>query len=457
MASQGVGQMCPGRPLAEWGLRGDTLRGVGAVGLREVDCHGLDSRRGLVPMLLRVLRVSELQLQQAVEVQVHGGIVGVCVLGCCLVVRWVYHVCARVMCGGWCGVAGRCPEECAVWRGCSVCWLAGGRLGLRFCPRVWFGLWLVVRAGLVCGLWGFWGWCQLGGGVWCGAGVLRCRSCVGGLRCLMFLGSVSWCVAVSRAGLSGEVHVGGGGKCGVVRWCWVVCWLPHGEGGHRAWVRRAGWLLVVGHRAVRGCPARSFGLPSGDPPSLARVGSLQPRARGPPGWGARDWSVATRGAWSRGAQVCRPTVLGVQRRAERRLLGGCGLPRLRVLRVGVSRCHGLVAAPVRRPWVVSGCVWLGCIFYMVGGGYWAGAWGGSVVGHRLVAAARASLQVGLPCRLLGVSRGGPSLAGCGGFLRRAASIGVPLCVARSLWGVRWVVGAWLVSVSTMGFAVVRCA
>ena len=36
---------------------------------------------------------------------------------------------------------------------------------------------------------------------------------------------------MSCAGLSHEVRVGGGGKCGVVLWCWVVCWLPHwGEG-----------------------------------------------------------------------------------------------------------------------------------------------------------------------------------------------------------------------------------
>ena len=43
----------------------------------------------------------------------------------------------------------------------------------------------------------------------------------------MSLWSASWCVAVSRAGLSGDVRVGGGGECDVVWWRWVVCSLPH--------------------------------------------------------------------------------------------------------------------------------------------------------------------------------------------------------------------------------------
>ena len=47
----------------------------------------------------------------------------------------------------------------------------------QFRPRVRFGLWLVVGGELVHGLWGFWGWCQLGGGVvrsWRGAASFLC-------------------------------------------------------------------------------------------------------------------------------------------------------------------------------------------------------------------------------------------------------------------------------------------
>ena len=39
-------------------------------------------------MMLRVLRVLELQLQQAVDVQRHGVIVCVHVLGCCFMAPW---------------------------------------------------------------------------------------------------------------------------------------------------------------------------------------------------------------------------------------------------------------------------------------------------------------------------------------------------------------------------------
>ena len=156
---------------------------------------------------------------------------GVHVLGCCFLAWWVCYVGARGMCGGWCGVARRCSGKCVVWRGCGVWSLAGGRLGLWFRPRVRFRLWLVVGTELVCAVWGFWGWCWCSGGVWCGAGVLRCCCCAGGLRCPMSLGSASWCVAMSRAGLSSEVRVGGVGECGVVWWRWVVCWLPHSGGG----------------------------------------------------------------------------------------------------------------------------------------------------------------------------------------------------------------------------------
>ena len=101
-----------------------------------------------------------------------------------------------------------------------------GRLGPWFRPRGWFGLWLVVGAEVVCGVWVFRGWCRWGGG-WCGARMVRCCSCVDGLRCPMSLVSASLCVAMSRPGPSGEACVGRGGECGLVRWRRVMCWLLH--------------------------------------------------------------------------------------------------------------------------------------------------------------------------------------------------------------------------------------
>ena len=363
-------------------------------------------------------------------------------------VWWLCYVGAPGMCGGWCGVARWCPRKCAVRRCSRVRPLARGRLGWWFHPQVWFALWLMVRAGLVCGMWRFRGWCW-GGPVWCGAGVVGCRSCVGRLRCSMSLGLASWCVAVFRAGRSGEVRVGGGGECGVMWWGWVVCWLPHWGGSivsGSVGLGGCSWLVIGQCGPVRrGLMVVSLGFPC-----LRAVWGL-----GPLGWGVRDRSVATRGAWLRGAWVCRPTVEWVQGRGERRLWALCGLRRLWGPRVGGSRHHGRVVAPMRRPWVVCGFVWLGCIVSMVRRGPWARTWGWSLVGHRLVAGAGASLWVGLPWCLLGVSRGGPWSAGCGGLLRSTASIGAPLCVGGSLWGLRWVVGAWLVSVSSVWFAVVR--
>ena len=186
-------------------------------------------------------------------------------------VPWLCYVGARAMCGGCCGVAPRCPGKCAVWRGCGVWLLGGNRLGWSFRRRVWIGLWLVVGAGLVSGVWGLRGWCWWGGGG-VGAGVVQCRSCVGGLRCPTSLGSASWCVAVSRAALSPEVRVGGGGECCVVWWRWVVCWLPRPGEGCCVWFHWGGWLLVVGHWAVQGCQARSLGRPPCHPQSVGRVG-----------------------------------------------------------------------------------------------------------------------------------------------------------------------------------------
>ena len=78
-----------------------------------------------------------------------------------------------------------------------------------------------------------------------------------------------------------------------------------------------------------------------------------------------------------------------------------------------------------------------------------------MVDYRLVAGAGASLWAGLPWCLLDVSRGGPWLAACGGFVRCTASMGAPLCVGGTQWGQRWGVGAGLVSVSSAWFAAVR--
>ena len=75
-------------------------------------------------MLFCVLRVLELQLQQAVDVQCHGVMVGV--LGCCFLVQRVFYVSAQGMCGCRCGAVRRCPGNCVVWRGCGVRLLVGG-------------------------------------------------------------------------------------------------------------------------------------------------------------------------------------------------------------------------------------------------------------------------------------------------------------------------------------------
>ena len=112
-------------------------------------------------MLFCVLCVLELQLQQAVDVQGHGVIVGV--LGCCFVVRWVCYVGARGMCGGRCGAVRGGPGKRAVWRGCVVRLLVGGCPGRLCRPWARFRLWPVVGVELACDVRGFEGWCRLGG------------------------------------------------------------------------------------------------------------------------------------------------------------------------------------------------------------------------------------------------------------------------------------------------------
>ena len=76
-------------------------------------------------MLLRILRVLELQLSQAVDVQGHGVIVGVHVVRCCFVAWWVCYVCARGTCGGRCGVVRRLPGKPV--RGWASLWCVAAR------------------------------------------------------------------------------------------------------------------------------------------------------------------------------------------------------------------------------------------------------------------------------------------------------------------------------------------
>ena len=210
-------------------------------------------------------------------------------------------------------------------------------------------------------------------------------------------------VPCPRDGEGGAVLYGGVVLCGG---------LPGGgAGGHRVQVWWGGLSPVAEPLAVWGSPARSLGRPRGVFEYVGRAGSVWRGAWGPLGRGVWDWSVATRGVWSCGAWGRRPTVEWAQWCGERRVWATRGLLRLRGPRVGGSRHLGRVVAPVRRPRVVSGGVWLGCIVSTVGGGLFARVWGGPVVGCRLVAGVGASLWLGLPRCPLGASRGGLWLAG----------------------------------------------
>ena len=130
---------------------------------------------------------------------------------------------ARGTCRGQCGVLRRCPGKRAVSRGCGVWLLAGGSSGWWWCPWARFGLWLLAGVEVACGVWGFQGWCRLGG-LGCGAGVARLCSCVGGLWCCM-----------SR---------GGEGECSVVWWCWVVWWPSRLGGGGAPYRGLVGWVVA---------------------------------------------------------------------------------------------------------------------------------------------------------------------------------------------------------------------
>ena len=225
----------------------------------------------------------------------------------------------------------------AVWRGCGVWLHAGGCPGRRCCPCVRFGVWPVVGVELARGVRGFQGWCRWGG--------LRSRRGAASFLC--------WWAVVSRAPGWGR-----GVRCGMVVLCCVVVFLL-GGGGHRVQVWWGGLSPVVCPLAVWGSPAWSLDRPPGVFQYVGRAGSVWRGVWGPLGRGVRDWSVATRGVWSCGAWGCRPTVEWAH---------WCGVLRSRGPRVGGSRLLGLVVAPVRCPWVVSGGVWLGCIVSTVGGG-----------------------------------------------------------------------------------------
>ena len=157
--------------------------------------------------MLRVLRVLEFQFQQAVDVQGHGVILRVHVLGCCVMARWTCDAGVRGTCGGRCGVVRRGRR--AVWRGCGVWLPAGGCPGRWCCPCVRFGLWPVVGVELARGVRGFQGWCRWGG--------VRGRWGVASFLC--------WWAVMSRAPGWGR-----GVRCGMVVLCCVVA-FPLGGGG----------------------------------------------------------------------------------------------------------------------------------------------------------------------------------------------------------------------------------
>ena len=71
-------------------------------------------------------------------------------MGCCLVLWRVRHAGVRGVCGGWCGVVRLFSMESAHQQGCGVWSLAGGGLGLRFCPRVRHELRLALDSWPLC-------------------------------------------------------------------------------------------------------------------------------------------------------------------------------------------------------------------------------------------------------------------------------------------------------------------
>ena len=258
----------------------------------------------------------------------------------------------------------------ASWHGGRVMLLFGARAaaGAGSCAGVrgsaLFGVVVVCGCSLVavlaggvapvcgsgCGRWWALSWREVcgvsrggAGGVGCGVGVARLRSCVGGL----------WC----------PVSPGGGGGCGVVWWCCVVWWPPRWGGGGGT-VSRSGGVGCRPWFVLWWCGAAPRGLLV---VLLACFSTWAVRGRcgvgpGVPWGGMCGTGVSHPGGCGRVVRRgCRPTVELAQWCGERRVWATRGLLRLRGPRVGGSRHLGRVVAPVRCPRVVSGGVWLGCI------------------------------------------------------------------------------------------------
>ena len=204
-------------------------------------------------------------------------------------------------------------------------------------------------------------------------------------------------------------------RCGLLALVCVVAFLLAGAGGI---VPRSGRVGGCSWLVLGRCGAVLRG-PSVVPLVFCSMWAARDRCGEGPGvsWGGVCVIGVSQpgGVWSRGAWGCRPSVEWAQGCKGCCLWARRGLPGLWGPRAGGSRHFWRVVAPVWRPWLVSGCMWQGCIVSMVGGGLWARAWGGSLVGHRLAAGAGASLWVGLPWCPLGASRRGPWSAGCGSF------------------------------------------
>ena len=134
-----------------------------------------------------------------------------CVFTCWGAASWhggrvmlVFQARAAAGAGSCAGVRGGAPFSVVVVCGCSLVAVLAGVVA--------------PVCGSGCGRWRALSWREVcgvsrggAGGMGCGVGVARLRSCVGGL----------WC----------PVSPGGGGGCGVVWWCCVVWWPSRWGGG----------------------------------------------------------------------------------------------------------------------------------------------------------------------------------------------------------------------------------
>ena len=221
VAPQGVGQVCPGRPLVGWGSWGGILR-AGLAGVRGVlvagSCSGGD--RSICCSVSSVCwraSSSRLSMSRAMGSSWACWDAASWCGGC---VMLVLGVCAAAGAGPCAGARGSAWFGVVVVCACSlVAVLAGGVAPGRVsgCGRWWVSSWRVV-----CG--GSRGSAR-GGGVECRAGVAWHRSCVGGLWCFM--------------------SSGGGGGCGVAWWC-SSAWWPYRWGGGGACPGLVGWVVARG-------------------------------------------------------------------------------------------------------------------------------------------------------------------------------------------------------------------